>query len=161
MRTHKQVHSRASYADRDGERRGDRGGGRGGRDWDSSSGGCAGEWHLPEMGAGAGAGAGAEAETEDGEHAEGQAWFRHEVAEAAAESWRTLAVAGEAPQQVLEPALREHFLRDYVDELAGWTVLTMAILTMAILTMAILTMAILTTWTSSQAGRLARGRRAS
>ena len=62
---------------------------------------CPGEWRLPEVVAGREAAA-AEA--------------------AAAALWRVLAVAGEAPQQRLEPALREHLLRDYVDELVHWAV---------------------------------------
>ena len=62
---------------------------------------CPREWRLPEVVAGQEA----------------------EAAEAAAAAlWRILAVAGEAPQQRLEPALREHLLRDYVDELVGWAV---------------------------------------
>ena len=44
------------------------------------------------------------------------------AAEAAASLWRILAAAGEALQQWLEPALREHILRDYVDELVNWAV---------------------------------------
>ena len=44
------------------------------------------------------------------------------AAEAAASLWRILAAAGEALQQRLEPALREHILRDYVDELVDWAV---------------------------------------
>ena len=60
---------------------------------------CPGEWRLPEVVAG-----------------------REAAAAAAAALWRVLAVAGEAPQQRLEPALREHLLRDYVDELVHWAV---------------------------------------
>ena len=63
---------------------------------------CPGEWRLPEVVAGREAAAA--------------------EAAAAAALWRVLAVAGEAPQQRLEPALREHLLRDYVDELVHWAV---------------------------------------
>ena len=75
-------------------------GGGGGRRGDGLES-CPGEWRLPEVVAGREAAA-AEA--------------------AAAALWRVLAVAGEAPQQRLEPALREHLLRDYVDELVHWAV---------------------------------------
>ena len=77
----------------------DEGGGEGRRGDGLES--CPGEWRLPEVVAGREAAA-AEA--------------------AAAALWRVLAVAGEAPQQRLEPALREHLLRDYVDELVHWAV---------------------------------------
>ena len=83
--------------------------GNGGRrgDWVES---CPREWRLPEVVAGR------EAEAAEAAAAGAAA------AEAAASLWRTLAAAGEALQQRLEPALREHILRDYVDELVDWAV---------------------------------------